>query len=140
MSVSSSALNKGETLLDTAVTLNAMNPDLLVIRMAIAGPWHCWRKSLLRRFERRRRRTRAPDPSPAGCADHKAAFGKIKWLKIAICGDITHSRVALNLLLLNAMGAQVNLVGPRTLIPADAERLGANIFHTMREGLEVAIL
>ena len=64
-------------------------------------------------------------------------MGKLSGLKIAICGDITHSRVARsNLLLLNAMGAQVNLVGPRTLIPADAERLGANIFHSMREGLE----
>ena len=105
--------------------------------MAIAGRGTAGAKSLLRRFERRRRRTRAPDPSPAGCADHKAAFGKIKRPQNRICGDITHSRVARsNLLLLNAMGAQVNLVGPRTLIPADAERLGANIFHTMREGLE----
>jgi aspartate carbamoyltransferase catalytic subunit len=138
MSVSSSALNKGETLLDTAVTLNAMNPDLLVIRHADSGAVALLAQKV----------SCAVLNAGDGAHEHptqalldaltiRRRLGKLSGLKIAICGDITHSRVARsNLLLLNAMGAQVNLVGPRTLIPADAERLGASIFHTMREGLE----
>ena len=138
MSVSSSALNKGETLLDTAVTLNAMNPDLLVIRHGDSGAVALLAQKV----------SCAVLNAGDGAHEHptqalldaltiRRRLGKLSGLKIAICGDITHSRVARsNLLLLNAMGAQVNLVGPRTLIPADAERLGANIFHTMREGLE----
>jgi aspartate carbamoyltransferase catalytic subunit len=138
MSVSSSALNKGETLLDTAVTLNAMNPDLLVIRHADSGAVALLAQKV----------SCAVLNAGDGAHEHptqalldaltiRRRLGKLSGLKIAICGDITHSRVARsNLLLLNAMGAQVNLVGPRTLIPADAERLGASIFHTMRKGLE----
>ena len=138
MSVSSSALNKGETLLDTAVTLNAMNPDLLVIRHGDSGAVALLAQKV----------SCAVLNAGDGAHEHptqalldaltiRRRLGKLSGLKIAICGDITHSRVARsNLLLLNALGAQVNLVGPRTLIPTDAERLGAKIFHTMREGLE----
>ena len=138
MSVSSSALNKGETLLDTAVTLNAMNPDLLVIRHADSGAVALLAQKV----------SCAVLNAGDGAHEHptqalldaltiRRRLGKLSGLKIAICGDITHSRVARsNLLLLNAMGVQVNLVGPRTLIPADAERLGASIFHSMREGLD----
>jgi aspartate carbamoyltransferase catalytic subunit len=64
-------------------------------------------------------------------------LGKLQGLRVAICGDITHSRVARsNLLLLNAMGAQVHLIGPQTLLPVGAEKLGARVFTDMREGLE----
>ena len=138
MSVSSSALNKGETLLDTAVTLNAMNPDLLVIRHADSGAVALLAQKV----------SCAVLNAGDGAHEHptqalldaltiRRRLGKLSGLKIAICGDIIHSRVARsNLLLLNAMGVQVNLVGPRTLIPADAERLGASIFHSMREGLD----
>ncbi|HCQ81726.1 MAG: aspartate carbamoyltransferase [Rhizobiales bacterium TMED143] len=138
MSVSSSAVNKGETLLDTAATLNAMNPDLLVVRHADSGAVALLAQKV----------SCAVLNAGDGAHEHptqalldaltiRRRLGKLSGLKIAICGDITHSRVARsNLLLLNAMGAQVNLVGPRTLIPADAERLGARVFNNMRAGLE----
>jgi aspartate carbamoyltransferase catalytic subunit len=115
-----------------------MNPDLLVIRHADSGAVALLAQKV----------SCAVLNAGDGAHEHptqalldaltiRRRLGKLSGLKIAICGDITHSRVARsNLLLLNAMGAQVNLVGPRTLIPADAERLGASIFHTMREGLE----
>ena len=138
MSVSSSAVNKGETLLDTAATLNAMNPDLLVVRHADSGAVALLAQKV----------SCAVLNAGDGAHEHptqalldaltiRRRLGKLSGLKIAICGDITHSRVSRsNLLLLNAMGAQVNLVGPRTLIPADAERLGARVFNNMRAGLE----
>ena len=138
MSVSSSAVNKGETLLDTAATLNAMNPDLLVVRHADSGAVALLAQKV----------SCAVLNAGDGAHEHptqalldaltiRRRLGKLSGLKIAICGDITHSRVARsNLLLLNAMGAQVNLVGPRTLIPAEAERLGARVFNNMRAGLE----
>ena len=140
MAVKTSAVNKGETLLDTAVTLNAMNPDLLVVRHGDSGavellaqktscavlnagdgaqhPTHIRRKHCSTLTIRRR-------------------LGKLQGLRVAICGDITHSRVARsNLLLLNAMGAQVHLIGPQTLLPVGAEQLGAHVFTDMKAGLE----
>ena len=138
MSVSSSAVNKGETLLDTAATLNAMNPDLLVVRHADSGAVALLAQkvscSVLNAGDGAHEH---PTQALLDALTIRRRLGKLSGLKIAICGDITHSRVARsNLLLLNAMGAQVNLVGPRTLIPAEAERLGARVFNNMRAGLE----
>jgi aspartate carbamoyltransferase catalytic subunit len=66
----------------------------------------------------------------------RRAFGDVGGLTVAICGDVLHSRVARsNVGLLNMMGARVRLVGPPTLMPADADRWGAEVFHDMREGI-----
>jgi aspartate carbamoyltransferase catalytic subunit len=137
MSVSSSAVSKGETVLDTAMTLNAMHPDILVVRHHASG---------------------APDllAQKVGCSVINAGDGqhehptqalldaltirnrlnRIEGLTVAICGDILHSRVARsNVLLLGRLGARVRLVAPSTLLPAAAERLGCGIFRDMKEGL-----
>jgi aspartate carbamoyltransferase catalytic subunit len=137
MSVSSSAVTKGETVLDTAMTLNAMHPDILVVRHHASG---------------------APDllAQKVGCAVINAGDGqhehptqalldaltirnrlkRIEGLTVAICGDILHSRVARsNILLLGKLGARVRLIAPSTLLPAAAERLGCEIFRDMAEGL-----
>ena len=140
MSVSSSALNKGETLLDTAVTLNAMNPDLLVIRHGDSGAVALLAQKV----------SCAVLNAGDGAHEHptqalldaltiRRRLGKLNGLKIAICGDITHSRVARsNLLLLNAMGAQVNLVGPRIDTGRCRTAGRKHIPHHAR-GLEAAI-
>jgi aspartate carbamoyltransferase catalytic subunit len=66
----------------------------------------------------------------------RRAFGEVGGLTVAICGDVLHSRVARsNVALLNMMGARIRLVGPPTLMPADADRWGAEVFHDMREGI-----
>jgi aspartate carbamoyltransferase catalytic subunit len=117
MSVSASSVNKGETLLDTATTLNAMNCDLLVVRHDQSGA-----PALL-----------AQKVDALTIRRHK---GSLEQLTIAICGDIAHSRVARsNILLLATLGARVRLIGPPTLIPAGIEALGVQVFHSMEQGL-----
>ena len=137
MSVKTSAVNKGETLLDTAATLNAMNPDLLVVRHGDSGAVALLAQKV----------SCAVLNAGDGAHEHptqalldaltiRRRLGKLQGLKVAICGDIAHSRVARsNLLLLNMMGAQVHLIGPQTLLPAGAEALGARVFTDMREGI-----
>ena len=138
MSVAASAVNKGETLLDTAVTLNVMNPDLLVVRNADSGAVELLAQKV----------SCAVLNAGDGAHEHptqalldaltiRRRLGHLEGLRVAICGDITHSRVARsNLLLLNRMGAHVHLIGPQTLLPSGAEQLGASVFTSMREGLE----
>ena len=137
MSVKTSAVNKGETLLDTAATLNAMNPDLLVVRHGDSGAVALLAQKV----------SCAVLNAGDGAHEHptqalldaltiRRRLGKLQGLKVAICGDIAHSRVARsNLLLLNMMGAQVNLIGPQTLLPSGAEQLGARVFTNMQDGL-----
>lgn len=140
MSVASSSVKKGETLIDTAMTLNAMHPDLLVVRHQDSGA-----VSLL---------ARKVDCSVinAGDGSHehptqglldaltiRRRLGRIEGLTVAICGDILHSRVARsNINLLQKMGARVRLVAPKTLLPNSIARLGPDIFHRMEEGLNGA--
>jgi len=138
MSIAASAVNKGETLVDTAVTLNAMNPDLLVVRHADSGAVELLAQKV----------SCAVLNAGDGAHEHptqalldaltiRRRLGHLEGLRVAICGDITHSRVARsNLLLLNRMGAHVHLIGPQTLLPSGAEQLGASVFTSMREGLE----
>ncbi len=140
MSVSNSSVNKGETLLDTASTLNAMNTDLLVVRHAQSGA-----PSLLAQ-----KVTAAVINAGDGTHEHPTQAlldaltirrhkGDLRNLVVAICGDIAHSRVARsNIHLLGAMGAEVRLVAPPTLLPAEVGRLGVTVFHDMRKGLEGA--
>lgn len=138
MNLSASSINKGETLVDTAVTLNAMNPDLLVVRHGSSGA-----VSLLSQ-----KVSCAVLNAGDGSHEHptqalldaltiRRAKGKLQGLRVAICGDIVHSRVARsNILLLQAMGATVNLVGPRTMLPKSFEGLGVHCFHDMKSGLD----
>jgi len=137
MSVGSSSVTKGETLIDTATTLNAMRPDILIVRHQSSGA----ASMLSRKLDccvvnagdgshehptqalldaltiRRRRRT-------------------FEGLTVAICGDVLHSRVARsNIHLLGKMGARVRVVGPKTLMPAEVARYGVEVFTDMKEGL-----
>ena len=138
MAVKTSAVNKGETLLDTAVTLNAMNPDLRVVRHGDSGAVALLaQKMSCAVLNAGDGAHEHPTQALLDALSIRRRLGKLQGLRVAICGDITHSRVARsNLLLLNAMGAQVHLIGPQTLLPVGAEKLGAHVFTDMREGLE----
>jgi aspartate carbamoyltransferase catalytic subunit len=137
MSVANSSEKKGETLIDTAMTLNAMRPDILVIRHAQAGAVHL----LARKVDC------AVVNAGDGAHEHPTQAlldaltirrhkGRIEGLTVAICGDVLHSRVARsNILLLGALGARVRAVGPSTLAPDALARLGVEVFHDMRRGL-----
>jgi aspartate carbamoyltransferase catalytic subunit len=140
ISASTSSATKGETLLDTVKTLEAMQPDVLVIRHAASGAPH---------FVASRVRAAVVNAGD-GTHEHPTqalldAFtirrekGKLAGLVVAICGDVMHSRVARsNAHLLRAMGATVRLAAPRTLMPTAAEGLGAAIFHRIEPALEGA--
>lgn len=140
MSVASSSVKKGETLIDTAITLNAMRPDILIIRHQSAGA-----AALL--------------AQKVGCAvvnagdgahEHptqalldaltiRRAKGRISGLTVAICGDILHSRVARsNIILLNALGARVRVVAPSTLLPSGIAQMSVEVHRNMAEGLKDA--
>lgn len=140
MTVQSSSVKKGETLIDTAMTLNAMHSDVLVVRHSdsgavklLASKVNCAvinagdgshehpTQALLDALTIRRRR------------------GRLEGLTVAICGDIANSRVARsNLYLLTTMGARVRLVAPQTLLPAAIDCFGVEVFTDMREGLKDA--
>ncbi|MBL8538436.1 MAG: aspartate carbamoyltransferase catalytic subunit [Hyphomonadaceae bacterium] len=140
MSVKSSSVAKGETLIDTAATLNAMRPDLLVVRHGSSGA-----AALLARkvdcavINAGDGKHEHPTQALLDAFTIRDRLGAIEGLTIAICGDVLHSRVARsNVMLLNMLGARVRLIGPPTLMPAGAERWGAEVFHDMRAGLRDA--
>ena len=140
MSVASSSVNKGETLLDTAATLNAMNCDLLVVRHGESGA-----PALLAQ-----KVDAAVINAGDGTHEHPTQAlldaltilrhrPSLQGLVVALCGDVMHSRVARsNIHLLSAMGAMVRVVGPPTLIPSEVARLGVTVFHDMKNGLQGA--
>ena len=137
MSPRTSSVTKGETLIDTAVTLNAMKPDILVVRHSASGA-----AALLAQkvgcavVNAGDGRHEHPTQALLDLLSLRRAFGNVGGLTIAICGDIAHSRVARsNVALLSLMGARVRLIGPPTLVPGDADRWGCEVFHDMREGL-----
>lgn len=139
MQVGSSSVKKGETLLDTAATLNAMNPDLLVVRHGSSGaPALLAQKVSCSVINAGDGMHEHPTQALLDALTLREAFdGDIGGLQVAICGDILHSRVARsNVQLLNLLGANVRLVGPPTLIPTDADRWGAEVFHDMKAGLK----
>ncbi|MBI1384402.1 MAG: aspartate carbamoyltransferase catalytic subunit [Rhizobiales bacterium] len=137
MSIGSSSINKGETLLDTAATLNAMRPDILVVRHHAAGAVELLAQkvgcSVINAGDGAHQH-----PTQALLDAHTIRRNKdrLEGLRVAICGDIRHSRVARsNIALLLTMGAQVHLVAPSTLLPDGLERPGLRVFTSMREGL-----
>ena len=140
MSVATSAVKKGETLLDTAATLNAMHPDILVVRHQSAGAVHLLAQkvgcSVINAGDGAHEHPTQALLDALTIRRHK---GRVARLIVAICGDIGHSRVARsNILLLNALGARVRVIAPSTLLPAEVGRLGAEIYTDMHKGLEDA--
>jgi aspartate carbamoyltransferase catalytic subunit len=137
MAVAVSSMVKGETLIDTAMTLNAMQPDVLVVRHPESGAVQLLSEKV----------DCAVVNAGDGSHEHptqalldaltiRRRKGRLQGLTVAICGDILHSRVARsNIALLNTMGARVRVVAPRTLLPAEIERLGVEAFHDMGAGL-----
>jgi|TARA_B110000211_G_scaffold233416_1_gene299587 aspartate carbamoyltransferase catalytic subunit len=133
-----SALKKGETLIDTAMTLNAMHPDLIVIRHQDSGAPNLLSQkvncSVINAGDGRREHPTQALLDALTIINRK---GKIEGLKIAICGDILHSRVARsNIYLMNMLGAEVNVIAPKTLMPKSIERLGVKAFTDMKKGLD----
>ncbi len=137
MSVANSSAKKGETLIDTAMTLNAMRPDLIIVRHHAAGAVQLLSRkvdcSVINAGDGAHEH---PTQALLDALTIKRAKGGIEGLLVAICGDILHSRVARsNMICLAALGARVRLVGPPTLMPPGIERFGFPVFHDMREGL-----
>ena len=138
MSIAWSSIKKGETLIDTAMTLNAMHPDVLVVRHPDSGAVRLLSEKV----------NCAVINAGDGSHEHptqalldaltiRRRIGRLEGLRIAICGDILHSRVARsNIHLLGTMGARVRVVAPPTLLPAAIERMGVEVFFDMTEALQ----
>ena len=138
MNVSTSSVQKGETLIDTAMTLNAMRPDILVVRHHAAGAVELLAQKVdccvVNAGDGAHQH---PTQALLDALTIRRAKGRIAGLTVAICGDILHSRVARsNINVLNTMGARVRIIAPSTLLPPAAERLGAEVFTDMNAGLE----
>jgi aspartate carbamoyltransferase catalytic subunit len=137
MSVKTSSVSKGETLIDTATTLNAMRPDILVVRHQDSGAAELLSRKLdccvVNAGDGSHEH---PTQALLDALTIRRRRGSFEGLIVTICGDVLHSRVARsNIVLLSKMGARVRLAAPRTLLPADADRLGVEIFTDMREAL-----
>jgi aspartate carbamoyltransferase catalytic subunit len=138
MEMAWSSIKKGETLVDTAMTLNAMHPDVLVVRAPDSGAVKLLSEKV----------NCAVVNAGDGSHEHptqalldaltiRRRKGRLDGLRVAICGDILHSRVARsNIHLLNALGADVRVIAPPTLLPSGIEKLGARAFTDMAKGLE----
>ena len=137
INASASAIKKGETLIDTAMTLNAMHADILIVRHPDSGAVKLLSEKV----------NCAIINAGDGAHEHptqalldaltiKRNKKNIKGLNIAICGDVLHSRVARsNILLLSKLGARIRIIAPPTLIPKGIENLGVEIFNNMEKGL-----
>ncbi len=137
MSVAWSSIKKGETLIDTAMTLNAMHPDVLVVRHPESGAVKLLSEKV----------NCAVINAGDGSHEHptqalldaltiRRRRGGLEGLTVAICGDILHSRVARsNIHLLTTLGARIRVIAPPTLLPSQIERLGVESYFDMREGL-----
>ncbi len=140
MSVANSSVKKGETLIDTAITLNAMRPDIIVVRHAHAGAVHLLARkvdcSVVNAGDGAHEH---PTQALLDALTIRRNKGRIDGLTVAICGDILHSRVARsNIILLAALGARVRVIAPSTLLPAGIDRMGVEVFRDMRAGLKDA--
>jgi len=138
MAMQASSIKKGETLIDTALTLNAMHPDLLVVRHPHSGAVDLLAQkvncAVLNAGDGKHEH---PTQALLDALTIRRAKGRLHRLNIAICGDIAHSRVARsNLILLGKMENRVRLVGPPTLMPSQISELGVEVYHDMRQGLQ----
>ena len=140
MAVAASSVKKGETLIDTAMTLNAMHPDLLVVRHPASGAVNLLASkvncAVLNAGDGRHEH---PTQALLDALTIRRRKGRLSRLTVAICGDIAHSRVARsNIILLGRMENRIRLIGPPTLMPPGAERMGVEVFQDLREGLRDA--
>jgi aspartate carbamoyltransferase catalytic subunit len=138
MSVSTSSIKKGETLLDTAMTLNAMKPDVMVVRHSESGAVNLLSQkvdgSVINAGDGRHEH---PTQALLDALTIRRRRGKLNGLLVAICGDILHSRVARsNIHLLSRMGARVRVIAPLTLLPSNIDRMGVEVFTDMKKGLK----
>ena len=140
MAMQMSSVKKGETLIDTALTLNAMHPDLLVVRHPSSGAVDLLAQkvncAVLNAGDGRHEH---PTQALLDALTIRRKKGRLHRLTVAICGDIAHSRVARsNLILLGKMENRVRLIAPPTLMPAGVAEFGCEVFDDMRAGLEGA--
>ena len=138
MAMQASSIKKGETLIDTAMTLNAMRPDLLVVRHPHSGAVDLLAQkvncSVLNAGDGRHEH---PTQALLDALTIQRAKGRLHRLSIAICGDIAHSRVARsNIILLGKMENRIRLIAPPTLMPSGIDTFGCEIFEDMQEGLK----
>jgi aspartate carbamoyltransferase catalytic subunit len=138
MAMQASSVKKGETLIDTALTLNAMHPDLLVVRHPHSGAVDLLAQkvncAVLNAGDGRHEH---PTQALLDALTIRRAKGRLHRLSIAICGDIAHSRVARsNIMLLGKMENRIRLIGPPTLMPSGIEVFGVEVFDNMDEGLK----
>ena len=138
MAMQASSVKKGETLIDTALTLNAMHPDLLVVRHPHSGAVDLLAQkvncAVLNAGDGRHEH---PTQALLDALTIRRAKGRLQRLSIAICGDIAHSRVARsNIMLLGKMENRIRLIGPPTLMPSGIEEFGVEVFDNMDEGLK----
>lgn len=138
MSVATSSVKKGETLIDTATTLNAMHLDVLVVRHPFSGAVQLLSEKVnCAVINGGDGQHEHPTQALLDALTIRRRVKRLGGLKVAICGDVLHSRVARsNILLLTTMGAEVRVIAPPTLLPADVERMGVRVFHDMHFGLE----
>lgn len=138
MAMAASSLKKGETLIDTALTLNAMHPDLLVVRHPHSGAVNLLADkvncAVLNAGDGRHEH---PTQALLDALTIRRAKGRLHRLNIAICGDIAHSRVARsNILLLGKLENRIRLIGPPTLMPSGVADWGVEVYDDMDAGLE----
>jgi aspartate carbamoyltransferase catalytic subunit len=137
ISASTSSVVKGETLIDTARNLEAMNPDVIVIRHSAAGAPHLLaslvKQSIINAGDGAHEH---PTQALLDMMTIKEKKGKISGLKVAIVGDIAYSRVARsNIYGLSKMGAQVFLAGPATMLPRDIEQMGVKVYNKLEDAI-----
>ena len=140
MSVKTSSVAKGETLIDTAATLNAMRPDVIVVRHSAAGAVELLSQkvgcSVINAGDGAHEHPTQALLDALTIRRHKK---RLNGLTVAICGDIAHSRVARsNLMLLNAMNVRTRVIAPATLLPKGIENISAEVFTDMKQGLKDA--
>ncbi|MCC0077810.1 MAG: aspartate carbamoyltransferase catalytic subunit [Rhodobacter sp.] len=140
MAMQTSSVKKGETLIDTALTLNAMHPDLLVVRHPQSGAVDLLAQkvncAVLNAGDGKHEH---PTQALLDALTIRRKKGRLHRLTVAICGDIAHSRVARsNLILLGKMENRVRLIGPPTLMPSGVAEFGCEVYDDMREGLRDA--
>jgi aspartate carbamoyltransferase catalytic subunit len=140
ISTSTSSATKGETLLDTVRTLEAMQPDVVVMRHAASGAPHLVAErvgcSIVNAGDGQHEH---PTQALLDAFTIRRKLGTLSGLTVTICGDVAHSRVARsNALLLSLFGSRVRVVGPRTLMPAQAEALGVEVFDRLEPAFEGA--
>jgi aspartate carbamoyltransferase catalytic subunit len=140
INASAASVAKGETLLDTALTLNAMQADIIALRYPHAGAVQLIAEkvnaSVINAGDGAHEH---PTQALLDALTIRRRKGAIKGLKVAICGDIAHSRVARsNILLLTKLGAEVTVIGPPTLMPMDVAQYGISVSHKLHQGLKDA--